>query len=176
MDLAIEMRQKHRALLDEFLQQAGKQLQGTLYSSMSNHRVLEARYGNVLEVIAEYAELKDEAFLIQHLLIIFIQRFYVDIDESNPLTSSLILQRVNEITKSSRMGTEICLAVLTPQHQAKMGQIYSRMCEIIIQIGEYLNRRLNKFATRIPTIRLQDIDYGTGALFDIDPTKWPYRG
>jgi hypothetical protein len=172
--LAKEMRTKQRAILDEFLKDADTQLQGTLYSSMKEHKVLEARYSNVLDVIADYAEDGDEAMLIQHFLIIFMQRYYVDIDENNPLTPAMIRQRVTEIQKSSRLGIETLFELLSPEHRPKLTQIYGRMVEIIMQMGDFLNHNITKLATRLPVVRLRDIDYDSDAVFDINPEKWPH--
>jgi hypothetical protein len=173
--LAQEMREKNRVLLDEFLRRAENLLQGTLYASLKEQKVLEARYSNVLEVIADYADTGDEEMLVQHFLIIFMQRYYVDIDENNPLTSSIVRQRVSEIQKSSRMGIEICLEVLSTEHRADLTKIYGRMVEVVIQMGDYLNRNIAKLATRLPVVRLRDIDYDPETVFDIEPAKWPYR-
>jgi hypothetical protein len=173
--LAKEMREKQRALLDESLKRADKLLQGTLYASMQEQRVLEARYSNVLEVLGDYAETEDEEMLIQHFLIIFMQRYYVDIDENNPLTPALIRQRVTEIQKSSRMGIEICLEVISAEHRPDLTKIYGKMVEVIIQMGDYLNRNIGKLATRLPILRLRDIEYDPETVFDIEPANWPHR-
>ena len=171
--LADELRDAAPAILDELMRRAPGELQGTIYEEMDRQKVLRARYSNVLEVLTAYAADGDVALFRQHHLIIFLQRYYLDIDGDNPLTARLIGWRTREIERSVNLYLDVLHGWTDPIYHSQLDATFVAVHELVRQMGAFLLRRLADLHARVPRIRLADIEYGPDSVFDIDPTTWP---
>ncbi len=171
--LADELKQNSTGIIDELMNRAQTELKGTLYEQMNEQKLLRARYTNVLEVIIEYTEEPDEALFLQHHILIFMQRYYVNIDEQHPLTSEMIEQRRTQIVQSVNLYLRTVKKFTSPVYHERLDQIWLTVRKFIHQMGDYLNVHLTSFATHMPTLKIQGIEYDEGSHFDIDPPHWP---
>src|SRR4051812_40359453 len=106
-DIPDTLKANSDAILNELVTRAKDELKGTLYEEMSRQRILRARYANVLEVLTQYLLDHDVALFRQHHIIIFMQRYYLDIDHDNPLNARLINWRAQEIQRSVALYREV---------------------------------------------------------------------
>ena len=171
--LADELRDAAPAILDELLRRAPLELQGTLYEQLSRQKVLRARYSNVLDVLTAYATDGDVALFRQHHLLIFMQRYYLDIEADSPLTARLIGWRTREIERSVDLYLDVLKGVITATYHAQLDATFAAVHELVEQMGAFLLRRLADLHARVPRVRLAGIEYGPDSVFDIDPTTWP---
>jgi hypothetical protein len=171
--LAEQLKFKRENIISELMRRALEELKGTLYEQMNEQLVLQARYENVLEVITEYAEKPQEALFLQHHLIIFLQRYYVNIDEQNPLTKVIVQEREQQITRSVNLYLEVLKQFTTPDQHAYLDEIFVSVRRFIHQMGEYLSNHVEgELSVRWPRVRLLDTDYELDSVFDIDPLAW----
>ncbi|HMA37673.1 MAG TPA: hypothetical protein VKY74_24680 [Chloroflexia bacterium] len=171
--LVDELRQQATAILDELMQRAPQELKGTLYDEMNKQKVLRARYANVLEVLTDYAQDADQAMFRQHHIIIFMQRYYLDIDAKNLLTPRLINWRTREIERSVNMYLDILKQFTAPEHHAELEAIFVTVRRIIHQMGSFLLAHIDELQARIPRVKMAGIEYAEDSTFDIDPQSWP---
>ncbi len=171
--LVQELKDNYGPILEELKQRAHKELQGTLYEVLEQQKVLSARYDNVVEVIIDYLQDGDKAMLIQHHIIMFMQRYYVRVDAEHPLTSEIIDLHAEEIDRAVGIYFDVWKNHTSPNYHGKLDEMYNIIREIIGQANEFLKKRLSSLSTRLPLIKLRDIDYEPGSQFDIDPQLWP---
>ena len=171
--LAQELKQNFNSIIDELMQRAQVELKGTLYQQMDEQKVLRARYSNVLEVIIEYIEGPDEILFLQHHILIFMQRYYVNIDEQHPLTHELVEQRRVQIVSSVNLYLRVLKKFTSATYHERLDQTWLTVRKFIHQMGDYLNVHLAQYARRMPTLKMQGIEYDQESHFDIDPTDWP---
>ena len=171
--LADELKEQTDAILDELVERARDELKGTLYEEMLRRRILRARYANVLEVLTDYGGDHDEAMFRQHHIIIFMQRFYLDIDEDNTLNTRLINWRAQEIHRSVQMYFDVLKHHVGPDHHAEIDRTHADVDALVEQLRTYLSDNVDQFAGQIPRVKLAGIDYAPGSTFDIDPQHWP---
>ncbi len=171
--LAEQLKLKRENIIFELMRRAMDELKGTLYEQMNEQMILQARYENVLEVITDYAENPQEALFLQHHLIIFLQRYYVNIDEQNPLTKTMVQEREQQITRSVNLYLEVLKQFTTPDQHANLDEIFVSVRRFIHQMGEYLvNNVAGELSVRWPRVRMLDTDYEADSVFDIDPLHW----
>ena len=173
MSLASELKEKFNLIIDELMNRAQTELKDTLYAQMNAQKILRARYTNVLEVIVEYLETSSESLFLQHHILIFMERYYVGIDDDNPMTVGIIEQRRVQIVTSVNLYLRVVKEFTFEEHHEQLEQIWLVVRRFIHQIGDYVSRRINRFATQMPTLKIQDIEYEEGSKFDIDPEMWP---
>jgi hypothetical protein len=171
--LADELKEQAGAILDELVERARDELKGTLYEEMLRRRILRARYANVLEVLTDYVGDRDEALFRQHHIIIFMQRFYLDIDEDNPLNARLINWRAQEIHRSVQMYFTVLKRHTGPAHHPEIDRLHAGVGALVEQLRAYLSDNVSRFAGQIPRVKMAGIDYAPGSTFDIDPQHWP---
>lgn len=171
--LAEELKRNFTPIIEELMSRAQTELKGTLYEQMDQQKILRMRYSNVLEVIIEFTEEQDEALFLQHHILIFMARYFVGIDEQHPLNHELIEQRRGQIVQSVNLYLRTVKKFTSPMHHARLEQIWLTVRKFIHQMGDYLNNHLQKFATHMPTLKIQGIEYDAGSKFDIDPANWP---
>ncbi|HUS15079.1 MAG TPA: hypothetical protein VM536_08700 [Chloroflexia bacterium] len=171
--LADELQTHATAILDELMRRAKDELKGTLYEEMNKQKVLRARYTNVLEVLTAYAQDGDLAMFRQHHIIIFMQRYYLDIDAESPLTPRLVSWRTREIERSVNLYREVLKGQTAPEHHAELEATFAAVRELIHQMGQFLLSHMADLQARIPRVKMAGIDYGDGSRFDIDPQHWP---
>jgi hypothetical protein len=171
--LADEMQAQAAAILDDLMQRAATQLRGTLYEEMNKQKVLRARYSNVLDVLTDYAANGDLAAFRQHHILIFMQRYYLDIDAENPLTARLIGWRTREIERSVDLYLHVLRDHTSPDHHAQLDAIFASARQLIEEMGAFLLRHLGTLRARVPRVKLAGIEYGPDSRFDIDPQTWP---
>ena len=171
--LADQLKDQAGAILDELVERARDELKGTLYEEMLRRRILRARYANVLEVLTDYVGDQYEALFRQHHIIIFMQRFYLDIDEENPLNPRLINWRAQEIHRSVQMYFDVLKRHAGPDHHAAIDRIHADVDTLVEQLRTYLSDHVDRFAGQIPRVKLAGIDYAPCSTFDIDPQHWP---
>jgi hypothetical protein len=167
-----ELRKNYNAIVDELMSRAQVELKGTLYEQMNEQKILRMRYSNVLDVIIEYVEDNNDALFLQHHIVIFMQRYYVNIDETTPLSREMIEQRRVQIVTSVNMYLRVLKKFVSNQHHDRLDQIWVTVRKFIHQMGDYLSGNLGRLATRLPTLKMQGIEYDAGSEFDIDPEKW----
>lgn len=167
-----ELKKNFNAIIDELMARAQIELKGTLYEQMNEQKLLRARYSNVLEVIIEYAEGGDDALFLQHHILIFMQRYFVSIDEQNPLSKEMIEQRRVQIVSSVNLYLRVVKNFTSATHHARLEQIWLTVRKFIHQMGDYLAANLAKYSTRMPTLKMQGIEYDEDSHFDIDPANW----
>lgn len=171
--LADELRTQAPAILDELMRRAPDELKGTLYAEMNKQKLLRARYANVLEVLTDYSADGNVGMFRQHHIIIFMQRYYLDIDAENPLTPRLINWRTREIERSVDMYLAVLKAYTSPGHHDRLETIFTMARQVIHEMGDFLLAHLDQIQARIPRVKLAGIDYTPGSTFDIDPEHWP---
>lgn len=171
--LSEELKQNFNSIIDELVSRAQTELKGTLYEQMNEQKILRARYSNVLEVIVEYVEQSDESLFLQHHILIFMQRYFVNIDEQTRLTTELIEQRRVQIVASVNLYLRVVKKFSSSAHHERLDQIWLTVRKFIHQMGDYLQINLSSFATRMPTLKIQGIEYEPDSKFDIDPARWP---
>jgi hypothetical protein len=171
--LADELQMHGTAILDELMRRAKDELKGTLYEEMNKQKVLRARYANVLEVLTAYAQDRDLALFRQHHIIIFMQRYYLDIDADNPLTPRLVNWRTREIERSVDLYLQVLKSRTAPEHHAELETTFAAVRELIHQMGQFLLSHMDRLHDRIPRVKMAGIDYAAGSSFDIDPQHWP---
>ena len=171
--LAEELQHNFNSIIDELMSRAQVELKGTLYEQMNEQKVLRARYGNVLEVIIEYVESPDEILFLQHHILIFMQRYYVNIDEQHPITSDLIEQRRVQIVSSVNMYLRVVKKFTSPTYHERLDQIWLTVRRFIHEMGDFLNKHREEYANAMPTLKIQGIEYDQDSHFDIDPANWP---
>jgi hypothetical protein len=171
--LAVELRRNANTILDTLMRRAPDELKGTLYEEMNKQKVLRARYSNVLDVITDYAEHPDDTLFRQHHIIIFMQRYYLDIDRDSPLTARLINWRTREIQRSVNLYLEVLKQFTPPEQHAQLDAIFVTVHQIIHEMGDFLLAHLDRLKDRIPRVKMTGIEYGPGSSFDIDPENWP---
>jgi hypothetical protein len=171
--LAHELETQADPILNELVARAKDELKGTLYEEMLRQRVLRARYANVLEVLIQYLQDGDEALFRQHHILIFMARYYLDIDAENPLTPRLINWRAQEIHRSVSLYLAVIKEHTTHQHHLTLESVFTRVGVLVQQMRTYLLEHADTLATRIPRVRLRGIEYAPGSTFDIDPEHWP---
>ncbi len=171
--LADQLRDAAGAILDEMMRRVPLELQGTLYEQMNRQKVLRARYSNVLDVLIAYAADGDVALFRQHHILIFMQRYYLDIEADNPLTARLIGWRTREIERSVNLYLDVLKGMTDPAYHAQLDTIFVAVHELVAQMGAFLLRRLAELHARVPRVRLAGIEYGLDGRFDIDPAVWP---
>lgn len=168
-----ELKAHTDGILNELVTRARDELKGTLYEEMLRQRILRARYANVLEVLTQYLEDHDEALFRQHHIIIFMQRYYLDIDPENPLNPRLINWRAQEIQRSVGLYREVLREFTQPADQPTLDATFAKVGELIQQMRQYLLDHVDRFAGTIPRVKMAGIDYAPGSTFDIDPQHWP---
>jgi hypothetical protein len=171
--LVEELKQNHDAILDELKKRAQAEMQGTLYQALEQQKVLAARYENVVDVIIDYLTDGDTAMLIQHHIIMFMQRFYVSLDAENPLTVEIIHRRTGEIHRMLAIYFEVWRQFTSTENHPKLDETLGIISESCGQMAEFLKKNLDTLATRLPLVKLRDIEYEEGSQFDIDPDRWP---
>jgi hypothetical protein len=127
----------------------------------------------VLYVLTDYAENADLAAFRQHHILIFMQRYYLDIDAESPLTARLIGWRTREIERSVDLYLQVLRAHTSAEHHAQLESIFASARQLIEEMGAFLLRHLATLRARVPRVKLADIDYGPESHFDIDPQTWP---
>jgi uncharacterized protein YutD len=167
-----ELRKNYDAIVDELMSRAQVELKGTLYEQMNEQKILRMRYSNVLDVIIEYVEGGNDALFLQHHIVIFMQRYYVNIDENSPLNREVIEQRRVQIVTSVNMYLRVLKKFVSNQHHARLDQIWLTVRKFIHQMGDYLSANLGRLSTRMPTLKMQGIEYDADSTFDIDPETW----
>ncbi len=170
--LAEELKQNFNSINDELMTRAKVELKGTLYAQMNEQKVLRARYSNVLEVIIEYVEKPEEILFLQHHILIFMQRYYVNIDEEHPLNADMVEQRRVEIVSSVNMYLRVLKKFTSPNQYDRLDQIWLTVRKFIHQMGDFLIAHRAEFPTQMPTLKMQGIDYDLESTFDIDPQSW----
>jgi hypothetical protein len=174
--LADELREHATAILDELMHRAPQELKGTLYDEMNKQKILRARYANVLEVITDYVQTQDVALFRQHHIIIFMQRYYLDIDAGNPLTPRLINWRTREIERSVNMYLEVLKQFTSPKYHTQLETIFGSVRLLIHQMGTFLLVNIDKLKDRIPRVKMAGIQSGPDSTFDIYPKHGPRFG
>jgi len=174
--LADELREHATAILDELMRRAPQELKGTLYDEMNKQKILRARYSNVLEVITDYVQTQDVALFRQHHIIIFMQRYYLDIDAENPLTPRLINWRTREIERSVNMYLDVLKQFTSQKYHTQLETIFGSVRLLIHQMGTFLLVNIDKLKDRIPRVKMAGIEYAPDSSFDIDPQHWPRVG
>jgi hypothetical protein len=168
-----ELKANSEPILSELVERAKDELKGTLYEEMLRQRILRARYANVLEVLTQYLIDHDEALFRQHHVIIFMQRYYLDIDETNPLNIRLINWRTQEIHRSVNLYLEVLKRHTSPTYHLTLESTFARVAILIQQMQTYLLNNIPRLAARVPRVKMAGIDYAPGSTFDIDPQHWP---
>ncbi len=168
-----ELKTNSEAILSELVERAKDELKGTLYEEMLRQRILRARYANVLEVLTQYMIDHNEAMFRQHHILIFMQRYYHDIDESNPLNIRLINWRTQEIHRSVNLYLEVLKRYTAPNYHLTLESTFARVAVLIQQMQTFLLNNIPRLAARVPRVKIADIDYAPGSTFDIDPQHWP---
>ncbi len=171
--LAEELKRNHTAIIDEMMSRAQAELRGTLYEQLDEQKILQLRYGNVLDVLIEYIEDPDEVLFLQHYLLIFIQRYYVNVDEQHPLTPEAVEQRRSQIVQSVNLYLRTVKKFTSNSFHTQLEQIWLTFRKFLHQMGDYINAHLTTHATRMPTLKMKDIEYDPESRFDIDPAHWP---
>jgi hypothetical protein len=168
-----ELKTNADAILNELVARAKDELKGTLYEEMSRQRILRARYANVLEVLTQYLIDHDDVLFRQHHIIIFMQRYYLDIDHDNALNARLINWRAQEIQRSVALYREVLREYTQPADQTTLDTTFAQVAELIQQMRQYLLDNVDRFAAIIPRVKMVGIDYAPESTFDIDPQHWP---
>jgi hypothetical protein len=168
-----ELKANSEPILSELVERAKDELKGTLYEEMLRQRILRARYANVLEVLTQYLIDHDEALFRQHHIIIFMQRYYLDIDETNPLNIRLINWRTQEIHRSVNLYLEVLKRHTSPAYHLTLESTFARVAILIQQMQTYLLNNIPRLAAHVPRVKMAGIDYAPGSTFDIDPQHWP---
>ncbi len=171
--LVEELKHNHAAILDELQKRAQNELQGTLYEVLEQQKVLSARYENVVEVIIDYLQDHDKTMLIQHHIIMFMHRYYVNVDAEHALTAEMIDRRNGEMNRAVDIYFEVWKNHTSPQNHGGLDEMQAIIEEIIGQMGDYLKKNLATLHTRLPRVKLRDIDYDPQSEFDVDPEHWP---
>jgi hypothetical protein len=171
--LSEELKQNSIQIINELMNRAKTELKGTLYEQMDQQKLLRMRYTNVLEVIIEYTEQPDEALFLQHHILIFMMRYYVNIDEQHPLNHEMIEQRRTQIVQSVNLYLRVVKKFTSSIYHARLEQIWLTVRKFIHQMGDYLNSHLDQLADHMPTLKIQGIEYDPESHFDIDPAHWP---
>lgn len=171
--LVEELKQNHDIILDELQKRAESELKGTLYEVLEQQKVLSARYDNVVDVIIDYLEDGDKAMLIQHHIILFMVRYYVSVDPEHPLTEESIDRRNGDMTKAVSIYFEVWKKFTSPETHGRLDDMLAIIEEIIGQMGDFLKRHLDALSTRLPRVKMRDIEYDPQSEFDIDPESWP---
>lgn len=168
-----ELQTNAAAILDALVTRAKDELKGTLYEEMLRQRILRARYANVLEVLTQYLIDHDVTLFRQHHIIIFMQRYYLDIDQANALNVRLINWRAQEIQRSVALYREVLGEYTAPADQPTLDATFAQVAELIQQMRQFLLDHVDRFAATIPRVKLLGIDYAPDSTFDIDPQHWP---
>jgi hypothetical protein len=84
----------------------------------------------------------------------------------------MIEQRRVQIVTSVNMYLRVVKKFVSNQHHDRLDQIWVTVRKFIHQMGDYLSGNLERLATRMPTLKMQGIEYDAGSEFDIDPEKW----
>lgn len=168
-----ELKTNSEPILTELVERAKDELKGTLYEEMLRQRILRARYANVLEVLTQYLIDHNEALFRQHHIIIFMQRYYLDIDETSPLNARLINWRTQEIHRSVNLYLAVLKQHTSPHYHLTLESTFARVAVLIQQMQTFLINNIPRLAARVPRVKIADIDYTPGSTFDIDPQHWP---
>lgn len=172
--LVEELQHNHDEIVEELKERAKSELQGTLYDVLEQQKVISARYDNVVEVIIDYLEDNDRAMLVQHHIIMFMQRYYVSVDAEQPLTDEMINRRDGEINKAVEIYFQIWEKYTNPAYASQLTSTLNIIREIIGQMNTFLKKRLPELSTRLPLLKMRGIEYDPDSHFDIDPDHWPY--
>jgi hypothetical protein len=173
--LVEELRQNHDVILNDLKQRAQSELKGTLYEVLEQQKVLSARYQNVVDVCIDYLEDHDRAMLVQHHLILFMQRYYVNVDPEHPLTSEIIKRHEGEIRKAVDLYFEVWNKYTSEGNHGQLDGMEAIIQDTITEMGDFLGRHLDTLSTRLPLIKMRGIDYDPDSQFDIDPDNWPHE-